>query len=239
MIGIILAGGRGLRLGELTRVTNKNLLPLGDKPLIYHPVEKMVECGITKILIVTGTEHMGDFVELLGSGSRFGCSFTYKVQDEPRGIAHALGLWEGICNERCMVILGDNVFGDSLVGFVEQTKKYPDCACVGITKVDNPVAFGNVEFHKDDIRIKRIVEKPKEALSPYIVTGLYSYPPNVFDVIKTLKPSNRGEYEITDVNNYYLEKSKLSCWHMSSFWVDAGSIENYYIANKFIFEKNG
>lgn len=232
MIGIILAGGKGTRLGEMTRVTNKNLLPIGDAPLIYHPIYKMRDVGIKEILIVTGTEHMGDFVELLGSGKRFGCNFTYKIQDQPLGIAHALGLWSDICREKCVMVLGDNVFEDSFEGFVKEAMDNPDKAIVGTTEVDNPTAFGNVEFDSKQ-NIVRIVEKPKEALSSSIVIGLYSYPVDVFDVIKNLKPSNRGEFEITDVNNYYLENKRLGCYPLKGFWVDAGTIPNWHKANKF------
>jgi glucose-1-phosphate thymidylyltransferase len=231
MIGIILAGGKGTRLGELTRVTNKCVLPLGDAPMIYHSIKKMVHSGINEILIVTGTEHMGGFVELLGSGKRFGCNFTYKVQDEALGIAHALSLWSGICREKCVVILGDNVFEDDLDDFVHLSAIHPYRAFVGITAVDNPTAFGNIEFNKD-CSIKQIVEKPKVALSSHIVTGLYSYPSDVFDVIKTLKPSARGEYEITDVNNHYLGLGKLDCYRLQGWWIDAGTVENYHKANR-------
>jgi glucose-1-phosphate thymidylyltransferase len=231
MKGIILAGGTGSRLYPLTKVTNKHLLPVGDKPMIYHPIEKLTDVGIDEILIVTGTEHMGAVVNLLGSGKDFGCRFTYKVQDEAGGIAQALGLAENFAGkEPVLVILGDNIFESSLK---EAVNDYPGKgAQILIQEVPDPKRYGVAELDGD--RVVSIEEKPKEPRSSYAVTGIYFYDATVFDCIKTLKPSGRGELEITDVNNYYIQKGEMKSSILKGWWTDAGTPESYQIANELI-----
>lgn len=226
-----MAGGTGSRLYPLTKVTNKHLLPVGDKPMIYHPIEKLIEVGINEILIVTGTEHMGAVVNLLGSGKDFGCRFTYKVQDEAGGIAQALGLAENFAgNEPVLVILGDNIFESSLK---EAVRNYSgEGAQILIQKVPDPKRYGVAELDGD--RVVSIEEKPKEPKSNYAVTGIYFYDPSVFECIKTLKPSGRGELEITDVNNHYIQKGAMTSSVLKGWWTDAGTPESYQVANKLI-----
>lgn len=226
-----MAGGTGSRLYPLTKVTNKHLLPVGDKPMIYHPIEKLIEVGIDEILIVTGTEHMGAVVNLLGSGKDFDCRFTYKVQDEAGGIAQALGLAENFAgNEPVLVILGDNIFETSLK---EAVKDYPGKgAQILIQDVPDPKRYGVAEIDGD--KVISIEEKPEEPKSSYAVTGIYFYDPSVFECIKTLKPSGRGELEITDVNNYYIQKGEMKSSVLKGWWTDAGTPESYQIANELI-----
>ena len=201
MKGIILAGGTGSRLFPLTKVTNKHLLPVGREPMIFHPVRKLVEAGIREILIVTGLEHMGDVVNLLGSGKDFGCLFTYKVQDEAGGIAQALGLAENFAGKELLcVILGDNIFQDPIGPYLSAFREQARGARLLLKKVDDPQRYGVAEV--EGSRVVRIVEKPKRPKSDLAVVGIYFYDPQVFDVIRTLKPSARGELEITDVNNH-------------------------------------
>ena len=202
MKGIVLAGGTGSRLYPLTKVTNKHLLPIGTKPMIYYPIEKLIEAGIQEILIVTGTEHMGDVVGLLGSGVEFNCRFTYKVQDQAGGIAQALGLAENFIGGDAMtVILGDNIFEAPIT---TQVQAWPGSgASIFIKEVHDPQRYGVAEIHGN--QIIGIEEKPKQPKSNYCVTGIYMYDATVFEIIKTLKPSGRGELEITDVNNYFIQ----------------------------------
>lgn len=224
--GIILAGGTGSRLLPLTKVTNKHLLPVAKKPMIFYPVEKLTGAGIGEILIVTGTEHMGDVVGLLGSGREFGCRFTYKVQDEAGGIAQALGLAENfIGSDRMCVILGDNVFEDSIADATASFSELPGGqAQVFLKEVPDPQRFGVAEV--EDGRITRIVEKPKEPKSNLAVTGIYMYGAEVFDIVRTLKPSGRGELEISDVNHHYAEQSALHFSMLNGWWTDAGTFES-------------
>jgi glucose-1-phosphate thymidylyltransferase len=225
MRGIILAGGTGSRLFPLTKVTNKHLLPVGRKPMIYHPIGKLVEMGIKDILIVTGVEHMGDIVGLLGSGKDFGCRFTYKVQDEAGGIAQGLSLAEGFIDREPMaVILGDNIFEDNLKPFADAFMKQKKGARVLVKEVSDPQRFGVVELK--DGKIVSIEEKPKKPKSKYVITGIYFYDPEVFGVIRTLKPSARGELEISDVNRAYLKKGELAYDVLSGWWTDAGTFES-------------
>lgn len=231
MKGIILAGGTGSRLFPLTKVTNKHLLPVGLEPMIYHPIKKLTEVSIDEILVVTGTEHMGDVVSLLGSGKDFGCRFTYKVQDEAGGIAQALGLAENFVGTDSMtVILGDNIFEDSLQ---QAVNSYPgEGAQILIKQVPDPNRYGVAEI--DDNQVLSIEEKPKNPKSDWAVAGIYMYDAEVFDVIKTLKPSTRGELEITDVNNYYIQKGNMKSVKMSGWWTDAGTPSSLELANKLV-----
>jgi glucose-1-phosphate thymidylyltransferase len=231
--GVILAGGKGTRLGELTKVTNKHLLPVGPYPMVYHPLKKMTGAGLRDILLVSGTEHMGDFVELLGSGREYQCSLTYRVQDEAGGIAQALGLAELFSQgARTLVILGDNIFLDSLHEFVTAAAQRPDHAWVMLKQVGDPHRYGVAELRGD--RVVGIEEKPKEPKSDYAVAGIYLYPADVFSVIKTLRPSARGELEITDVNRHYLEQDRLSYRILQGYWTDAGTLESLATANQLV-----
>jgi len=235
--GIILAGGKGSRLGELTKVTNKHLLPVGPYPMVYHPLKKLVGAGIRDILLVSGTEHMGDFVELLGSGRGHGCSLTYRVQDEAGGIAQALALAELFCSDqRSVVILGDNIFFDPLNRLLAEAEKRPDDAWIVLTKVDDPSRYGVAELR--DHRVVGIEEKPAAPKSDFAVVGVYIYPPDVFGVVKGLKPSGRGELEITDVNRYYLEKGRLGYSFLEGYWTDAGTLPSLAAANHLVSEQS-
>lgn len=234
--GVILAGGKGSRLGDLTRVTNKHLLPVGSVPMVYHPLRKLTGAGIRDILLVSGTEHMGDFVELLGSGKDHACSLTYRVQDEAGGIAQALGLAELFGRDaRLVVLLGDNIFADPLHDFVAESAKRPNDAWVLLKEVPDPQRYGVAELK--DGAIVEIKEKPKKPKSPYAVAGIYLYPPDVFDVIRTLKPSGRGELEITDVNSHYLKAGRLGYSHLTGYWTDAGTLDSLAVANQLVREE--
>jgi glucose-1-phosphate thymidylyltransferase len=224
--GVILAGGTGSRLLPLTRVTNKHLLPVGRKPMIFYPIEKLTAAGIEEILIVTGTEHMGAVVQLLGSGKDYGCRFTYKVQDEAGGIAQALGLARNfIGTDRLCVILGDNVFEDDIGAAVSRFAQAPaGHAHVFLKAVPDPQRFGVAEVR--DGRIVGIEEKPAQPKSDLAVTGIYMYGPDVFEIIATLKPSGRGELEITDVNHHYATAGTLSYDVFDGWWTDAGTFES-------------
>jgi glucose-1-phosphate thymidylyltransferase len=233
MKGIVLAGGTGSRLFPLTKVTNKHLLPVGKKPMIYYPIEKLLDAGMEEILIVTGTEHMGAVVNLLGSGKDFGCRFTYKVQDEAGGIAQALGLAENFVGSDSMtVILGDNIFKTSLD---KALKNYPGSGGqILLQKVEDPERFGVAELDGD--KIVGIEEKPDRPKSDYAVTGIYMFDAAVFDLIKTLKPSGRGELEITDVNNHYINNDEMRFSVLDGWWTDAGTPESYKIANQLAYK---
>ena len=223
--GIILAGGTGSRLNPLTKVTNKHLLPVGRKPMIYHPIAKLTEAGIDEILIVTGVEHMGDIVNLLGSGREFGCRFTYKVQDKAGGIAEALGLAENfVSGYRIVAILGDNIFEDALKPFAESYARQRSGAKILVKEVSDPRRFGVIEMQQG--KILSIVEKPKKPKSHFAVTGIYFYDAEVFSIIRNLKPSGRGELEITDVNQAYLQQRALTYDILSGWWSDAGTFES-------------
>ncbi|WMT43342.1 sugar phosphate nucleotidyltransferase [Paenibacillus sp. D2_2] len=231
MKGVILAGGTGSRLYPLTKVTNKHLLPVGKYPMIYHPIYKLLQANIHEILIVTGKEHMGSMVNHLGSGREFGAEFTYKVQDETGGIAQALGLAETFIGpDLFTVILGDNVFNDHIGSYVEHFIHQSKGAKILIKEVPDPERYGVPAFKND--RIISIEEKPRLPKSTYAVTGIYMYDSRVFDIIKTLKPSNRGELEITDVNNSYLENNELTYNVLQGWWTDAGTHGSLAKANK-------
>src|SRR5262245_2199329 len=236
MRGVILAGGKGTRLGELTKVTNKHLLPVGPFPMVYHPLKKLTGAGIRDILLVSGTEHMGDFVELLGSGRDHGCHLTYRVQDEAGGIAQALGLAELYCHGvRSLVILGDNIFLDPLGPLLAAANRSPQSAWVALKEVSDPARYGVAELKGD--KIMSIEEKPKRPKSNYAVAGIYLYPPDVFDVIRSLRPSARGELEITDVNRHYLEQGRIGHTQLSGYWSDAGTLESLAVANQLVHEE--
>ncbi len=231
--GIVLAGGKGTRLGELTKVTNKHLLPVGPYPMVYHPLKKLTGASLKEILLVSGTEHMGDFVELLGSGREFGCNLTYRVQDEAGGIAQALGLAEHFGRDsRVAVILGDNIFAAPLRPMLDQSSEHPDWAWVALKQVSDPERYGVAEFSGE--KIVGIVEKSPTPKSNFAVAGIYIYPPDVYDVIKTLKPSERGELEITDVNNHYLKQGRFGYSVLEGYWTDAGTPDSLIHANELV-----
>ena len=234
--GVILAGGTGSRLMPLTKVTNKHLLPVGQKPMIYYPIEKLTSIGIEQILIVTGVEYMGDVVGLLGSGRGFNCQFTYKVQDEAGGIAQALGMAEGFSNnDPLAVILGDNIFQANLKDYADRFISQKTGARVLLKQVSNPQRFGVAEM--SDGRVISIEEKPKKPKSDYIITGIYFYDVTVFDIIRTLKPSGRGELEISDVNNAYIAKGQLAYDILDGWWTDAGTFESLNRANELVIKE--
>lgn len=231
MKGIILAGGTGSRLYPLTKVTNKHLLPVGKYPMVFHAVSKLKQAEIIDILVVTGKEHMGDVVNLLGSGSNMGVSFTYKVQDEAGGIAQALDLAKKFVGEdQMVVILGDNIFKGDILPFVDNFRKQKYGAKILIQEVSDPTRFGVPEMEGD--RIVSIEEKPQSPKSNYAVTGIYMFDHKVFDIIKTLKPSDRGELEITDVNNAYIERGELTFDVLQGWWTDAGTHASLAKANE-------
>ena len=235
--GIVLAGGMGSRLMPLTKVTNKHLLPVGEKPMIYYPIEKLTAIGVKQILVVTGVEHMGDVVSLLGSGKDFGCQFTYKVQDEAGGIAQALGLAEGFTNEdRLAVILGDNIFKDDLTEYAEKFMAQDAGAMVLLKQVDEPQRFGVADIVED--KVVGIEEKPKEPKSDYAVTGVYFYDNKVFEIIRTLKPSARGELEVTDINNAYIAKGQMCYDILKGWWTDAGTLPSLAKANRLVSKES-
>ena len=234
--GVVLAGGTGSRLMPLTKVTNKHLLPIGQQPMIYYPIRKLTSAGIEQILIVTGVEHMGDVVGLLGSGREFGCHFTYKVQDEAGGIAQALGLAEDFSHdEPVAVILGDNIFKASLRGYVERFVSQKAGGRILVRRVSDPQRFGVAEIR--DGKVLGIQEKPKKPKSDYAVTGIYFYDAAVFDIIRTLKPSGRGELEITDVNNAYIAKGRLHYDILEGWWSDAGTFESLSRAHELVIKE--
>lgn len=233
MKGIILAGGAGSRLFPLTKVTNKHLLPVGKYPMIYHPIFKLKQAGIKNIFIVTGKAHMGDVVNLLGSGKDFGVEFTYRVQDEAGGIAQALHLAKDfVGSELCTVILGDNIFEDNIAQYVKGFKTQGKGAKILLKQVDKPERFGVAELKGE--KVLSIEEKPKKPKSSYCVTGIYMYDSKVFDIIKKLKPSQRGEFEITDVNNAYIELSEMTYAILEGWWSDAGTFESLTRTNELV-----
>lgn len=230
MKGIILAGGTGSRLFPLTKVTNKHLLPVGRYPMLDHTIAKMKLAGISEIMVITGKEHMGEVVNLLGSGYNYGVNFTFRVQDQPGGIAQALGLCEEfVKNSKCLVMLGDNIFKDDIKPYVDDFEKQESGAKILIQEVKDPERYGVAELDGD--KIIGIEEKPKNPKSNYCVTGIYMYDSRVFDIIKTLKPSGRGELEITDVNNWYIKNNSLTYGILKNWWTDAGTFDSLAYAN--------
>jgi len=228
MKGIVLAGGLGTRLSPLTKITNKHLLPVYDKPMIYYPISTLVEAGIKEIMVVTGGNNAGDFLKLLGNGSEFGLkhiNFTYQAQEG--GIAEAVGLCEYFSEgEKVVIILGDNILLGSIKAAVKQFEKQAEGAVVFLKKVANPSEYGVAEIKNK--KITNIIEKPKKPKTDLAVIGVYMYDNRVFDIVKTLKPSKRGELEITDVNNKYIKDGQMRYEILKGRWADAGeSIEKY------------
>jgi glucose-1-phosphate thymidylyltransferase len=237
--GVILAGGEGTRLHPLTRITNKHLLPIYDRPMVAYAIEALVQAGITELMVVTGGTHAGEFLRLLGNGHEYGINrLSYAYQDRPGGIAEALGLAEHFAEgDRIVVMLADNVVERSIRPAVENFEKQGRGARILLARIDDPAHLRHlgVADLDDDGRIQRIVEKPANPPSQLVVTGIYLYDANVFDVIPSLKPSGRGELEITDVNNWYIEQKAMEYEVIDGFWGDAGeSIDAYYAVNDFV-----
>lgn len=232
--GVILAGGRGTRLWPITKIVSKHLLPVGNQPVIFYPIMTLKNAGIKDILIICGSEHTQQYMEVLGSGKEFGVHFSYTIQREPGGIAQGLGLARSFADGNPVaLILGDNIFGDDLSGAVNKFSKKDRGGLVVLKQVPDPKRFGVASFRKDGT-IKNVVEKPKTPLTDWAVTGFYLYDNRVFDVIKTLKPSARGEYEITDVNNWYINEGTMDHFKAKKFWVDAGTFDSLHLANQLV-----
>lgn len=237
MKGVVLAGGLGTRLLPLTKITNKHLLPVYNKPMIYYPLNTLVKGGIDDIMIVTGGNNAGDFLRLLANGAEFGLKhINYTYQEGHGGIAAALSLVEHFVDgEKIVVILGDNIFEDNIESAVKEFEKQERGAKIFLKKIEDPKRYGVPELK--GTKIIKIEEKPKNPKSSYAVTGLYMYDDRVFDIIKNLKPSARGELEITDVNNAYVKEETMTYSILNGLWTDAGSsFESYYRANKWIAE---
>ena len=238
MKGIVLAGGKGSRLHPLTRVTNKHLLPVYDRPMIYFPLQTLVEAGIRDILIVTGGSGAGDFLRLLRNGKDFGLQqLNFAYQEGEAGIADALRLAEYfVRGEKVCVILGDNIIEGSIRKAKERFEKQDRGALILLKEVPDPERFGVPVFEND--RIVRIEEKPAAPASPYAVTGIYFYDWTVFQRIRALEPSGRSEYEITDVNNSYLAEGQLTCEILEGWWTDAGTFDSLLRATSLVREKS-
>ncbi|MBU1701364.1 MAG: NTP transferase domain-containing protein [Candidatus Eisenbacteria bacterium] len=236
MRGIVLAGGLGTRLAPLTTITNKHLLPVYDKPMIYYPIETLVQAGVQDILLVTGGNNAGDFLRLLGNGKAFGLShIDYVYQEGEGGIAEALGLAEYYSSGQSIaVILGDNIIQDDITPYVTSFHQQGGGAKILLKEVPDPQRFGVAVLEGE--RVSRIIEKPKDPPSNYAVTGIYMYDSRVFDIIKTLKPSDRGELEITDVNNAYIKMNEMTYDFLKGWWTDAGTFESLYRANCLVAE---
>ena len=236
MKGVVLAGGLGSRLRPLTAVTNKHLLPVYDRPMIYYPIQTLVNAGITDIMIVTGGNSAGDFLKLLGNGKAFGLKhLNYTYQEGEGGIAEALSLVEHFtADEPLCVVLGDNIIEGNISSAVTEYRKQGTGAKIILKKVPDPHRFGVPEL--DGPRVVRIEEKPGAPKSEFAVIGIYMYDSNVYDIIRTLKPSGRGELEITDVNNAYIERNEMSWEELSGWWTDAGTFESLLHASNLVAE---
>ncbi|CAI4032690.1 Glucose-1-phosphate thymidylyltransferase [Nitrospira tepida] len=234
MKGVVLAGGLGTRLLPLTKVTNKHLLPVYDRPMIYYPIQTLVNAGINEIMLVTGGNSAGDFLRLLGNGKQFGLRhLNYTYQEGEGGIADALRLAEHFADRNPIcVVLGDNIIERNILKAAEAFRAQRTGAKILLKEVKDPQRFGVPALDGD--KVIRIDEKPKQPASPYAVTGIYFYDAQVFEIIKTLKPSGRGELEITDVNNAYIRQNELTWDKLEGWWTDAGTIESLFLANQFV-----
>jgi len=239
MKGIILAGGTGSRLAPLTRAVNKSLLPMGRRPIIVHVLDVLVKAGITDVMLITGPEHLGAIVASLGSGKEYDCQMTYRVQEEANGIAAALGMCEAfVGHDKFAVILGDNIFEDldtvsaDIAAFDSSNHTYG----LFVKEVPDPQRFGVVSYDRDNF-VDDVVEKPINPPSNDAVLGLYLYNFSVFDIIKKLKPSARGEYEISDVNRYVVKNQNGVVHRVAGGWIDAGTHDSYEKACKMIWSK--
>lgn len=234
MKGIILSGGSGSRLKPLTKITSKQLLPIYDRPMIYYPLNTLIKAGIKEILIIVAPERAGDYLNLLGSGKEFGVKFTYEIQDKPEGLAQAFIIAENfIDQESVAMILGDNIFEDD---FSEEIKSFKSGAKIFAKKVLDPERFGVIKLD-ENLKPESIIEKPKERVSDLAVTGLYVFDNRVVEIAKNMKPSDRGELEITDVNNWYLQKGELEVAMVNGEWLDAGTFDSLLRAQNIAKEK--
>lgn len=230
MKGVLLAGGRARRLGELTEVTNKHLLGVYHQPMIYYPLQTLISSGVTDILVISSRDHVGAILRLLGSGERFHCKLTYRVQEQAGGIAQALALASDfVGQDSCAAILGDNVFEDCFATGVSEFGKRQTGAHIFLKNLPDAARFGVAEL--DGERVINIEEKPKNPKSSYAVTGFYLYDPHVFEIIRTLRPSGRNELEITDVNNAYIRAGTMRATLLEGNWTDAGTFESLFRAN--------
>ena len=234
MKGIILAGGLGTRLYPLTTVCNKHLLPIYNKPMIYYPIQALVDVGITDIMLVTGGSNAGEFLRLLGNGREFGLKhINYSYQKGEGGIAEALGMAEHFADkDKVVVMLGDNVIEKSIKQYVEDFARQPQGAKILIKEVEDPERFGVPELKGN--KIIEIEEKPKKPKSKYAVTGIYMYDSKVFNIIKTLRPSGRGELEITDVNNEYIKRGEMTFSILDGWWTDCGTHDSLLRASNLV-----
>jgi glucose-1-phosphate thymidylyltransferase len=237
--GVILAGGSGTRLHPLTRITNKHLLPLYDRPMVTYAIEALVQAGVSELMLVTGGTHAGEFFRLLGNGHAYGIDrLFYAYQEQAGGIAEALGLAERFVDrDRVVVMLADNVFERSLAPSVENFERQAQGARILLSRIEEPEHLRHLGVPEldGDSRVTRIIEKPSDPPTPYAVTGVYFYDASVWEVIPTLEPSGRGELEITDVNNWYVDAGRIEADILEGFWGDAGeSIDAYYEVNDFV-----
>lgn len=235
MKGVILAGGNGTRLRPLTSVTNKHLLPIYDRPMIYYPLETLLDAGIKEILIITGTEHAGNIFKLMGSGKDFGAHFTYRVQDTAGGLPHAIALAEGfVGNEKFVSINGDNILSESIKPFVEEFIRGKEDARILLYETTPDEAKKAGVAVMDGERVVRLVEKPAQPPTNWVSIGVYMFKQGVFDIIRTLQPSQRGELEITDIHNTYIQRGTLSASKISGEWLDAGTVDELARANQIV-----
>ena len=231
--GVILAGGAGTRLYPMTKIFNKSLLPVYDKPMIFYPIKTLKEIGCKEIMIISGREHSGQIMNQLGSGVDFGLEFTYRIQEKPGGIAHALSLAKDFCNgDSVAVCLGDNIFEDK----IDISDYDGSGAYIFLKSVPDPQRFGVAEVSGDSV--VNIVEKPENPVSDLCTTGLYVYDTYVWNIIKQLKPSDRGELEITDVNNWYVKNGLMKFKKLEGFWSDAGTPESLAQATQLVRNKS-
>ena len=239
MKGVILAGGTGSRLFPLTKVTNKHLLPVYNKPMIYYPLECMAKAGIEEVLLVTGGNNSGEFIRLLGNGSEFGLkNLNYTYQEGAGGIAQALGLAEYFAGgDSILLILGDNILEYTIKEACKKFRHQGQGAKILLSQVENPKAYGVAEMEGE--RVVKIVEKPANPKSNWAVIGIYFYDEKVFDIVKTLKPSARNELEITDVNNAYIERGEMTADKVQGFWADAGENIDFYLKSCNMVAENG
>ncbi|WP_374722732.1 sugar phosphate nucleotidyltransferase [Peribacillus tepidiphilus] len=239
MKGVILAGGTGARLKPFTRILNKHLLPVGPYPMVYWPIIRLRDAGIKDILIITNKNHLSPFIELLGQGEELNVKLDYKIQKkEGGGIADALMSAKSfIGQEKFVVLLGDNVFEDSITPYIKEFQKQDKGARVLLKEVEDPTRYGVPQLDTTNKKITSIIEKPSNPPSSYCVTGIYMYDQEVFQYIETILPSNRNELEITDVNNLYIKNNQLEYDILQGFWIDAGTHESLYKAIQFMNEK--
>jgi glucose-1-phosphate thymidylyltransferase len=238
MKGVILAGGKGTRLEPFTKVVNKHLLPVGPSPMIYWPISRLKEAGITEILIITNGQHIASFKDIFGKGEELGVHLSYSIQNEKGGgIADALECAKDFVDDKFVVLLGDNLFDEDLSPVIEEFLKEPNMARVLLKEVTDPERYGIAILDEKNSTILSIIEKPKNPKTNYCVTGIYLYDKNVFEYIRTLQPSSRGEKEITDLNNLYINRKALKYDILTSWWMDAGTHEALYQANKHFYEK--